>query len=103
MSLLTRNRDIVDSIIAEIELQLRNRQSFGRASADDRFDRIRIRGFLTVVPSYIFVEIEFGEEDLKDPKKIADDFVTEWCKCDSPENVRSFQQFVRDGERWGWD
>lgn len=103
MSLLTKNRDLVDTILSDITLKLRNRESFGRASAMDCFDVIQLNGFLTIVPSYVYVNIDVKEDDLMDPNAIVDKFVREWCKYDDTKSIRSFQQFVKDGERWGWD
>ena len=45
----------------------------------------------------------FDTPDLMDPNAIVDKFVREWCKYDDTKSIRSFQQFVKDGERWGWD
>ena len=103
MSLLSRNRDLINSIVADIDLKLRERESFYRASAMDRFNGIRIVGFLTVVPNYSFIGLDIDEEDLKNPEKIVNDFIMEWCKSDDQDSIRIFQQFIKDGERWGWN
>lgn len=103
MSLLSDNRELIESILQEIKLQLQNRETFSRAIAQDRFSEITIGGILTVVPSYIYTGIDIKEEDLKYPKKIVDDFVKEWCSCDDDKSIRYFQQFIKDGQRWGWD
>ena len=103
MSLLTKNNEQIQFIISDIEQQLRNRETFGRANAWDHGDKAEIVGFLTVVPSYAYVKIDVTEDDLVDPKNVADEFVHEWCKSDNPEDVRLFKRFIEDGNRWGWD
>ena len=103
MSLYTRKKKEIDSIVSSIELQLRNRESFGHASVMDRGSIVTLCGFLTVVPSYIFVDIDLNEEDLKNPNDVIDRFVAKWCRKDNTDEVRRFQQFISDGMRFGWD
>lgn len=103
MSLAERSRDKVDLVLDEIRSQLRNRESFGRVIINDRFSMFTLMGFLTIVPSYAFVKQDVTEEDLEDPKSVADKFVAHWCAVDDKENVDCFRRFIQCGERWGWD
>jgi hypothetical protein len=104
MSIKERKKQQIESAILDIELQLRNRETFGKVTAvEEVCDLISFKGYLTIIPSYVFTGIDVTEDDLDDPKAVADEFVTNWCNNDDQNSIRMFQQFITDGENWGWD
>ena len=104
MSIKERKKQQIESAILDIELQLRNRETFGRVTAvEEVCGLISFKGYLTIIPSYVFTGIDVTEDDLDDPKAVADEFVTNWCNNDDQNSIRMFQQFITDGENWGWD
>jgi hypothetical protein len=104
MSIKERKKQQIESAILDIELQLRNRETFGKVTAvEEACGLISFKGYLTIIPSYVFTGIDVTEDDLDDPKAVADEFVTNWCNNDDQNSIRMFQQFITDGENWGWD
>lgn len=67
------------------------------------WDWIEISGSLRKVPGYKFVECKVPFEFLGNTEENAKEFVTYWNEVTSPESIKCFAEFIKDGEKWGWD
>jgi hypothetical protein len=64
---------------------------------------IVINGLHKEVQGYYYSNSVEIKKDFSNYIECIDEFVTMWKEYDTPERVKAYKEFIRDGERWGWD
>ncbi|WP_341323491.1 hypothetical protein NSQ62_08435 [Solibacillus sp. FSL H8-0523] len=91
-------------IESEITKQLNDYPYFdGIDFCDVRAGGIQIRGFHKAITGYTYGSQITIKYDFSNWKECIEQFVGEWKRSDTKENINSYQSFLDAGDRWGWD
>ncbi len=64
---------------------------------------ICVQGLHKEVRGYYYGDAIKLEYDFSNGDEVINNFVDMWISLDNPEWLKSYQSFLRDGERWGWN
>jgi hypothetical protein len=91
----------IESIITE---QLKVFPNFeGIDFCDVNAGGIQVRGHHNQIKGYSFGNQPTINYDFSNLDEVIEQFVSMWEVSDTPKKVKEYQDFIRDGERWGWD
>ena len=66
-------------------------------------NKIDFSASLKQAPHYKYVSCELTLDDLDDVDGIASSLIEDWKNNTSPEDIKSFTDFITFGEKYGWD
>ena len=88
----------------EITKKLKNFPNFnGIDFCDVNADGIQIRGHHKLIKGYTYGSQPTIQYDFSNYEECINKFIKMWKEFDTPEQVKSYQNFITDGEKWGWD
>ena len=64
---------------------------------------IQVRGFHKLVNGYSYENQPTIEYDFRNVNEVIEEFVDTWKFFDTPQKVDSYLNFIREGQKWGWD
>lgn len=64
---------------------------------------IQIRGRHKQIEGYTYGKQPTIKYDFTNKDMVVSEFIEMWKAYDTPENVESFKEFLRQGEKYGWD
>ena len=101
--MLNENFDKLVFIENEITKRLKEYFNFdGIYFSDVSAGYIQVNGIHKKVKGYVygFVKLEY---DFSNIKEVIESFVEMWKESDNDESIKWYQDFLRDGERYGWE
>lgn len=64
---------------------------------------IQIRGHHKEIPTHTYGDQPTVKYDFSNKNEVITEFIEMWKESDTPENVRSFKDFIDFGNKYGWD
>ena len=99
----SKYRKILNLICEEIGLRLKSYPNFlGVSFTDVGAGGIQINGHHKE-SNYVYSHSPTLHYNFDNIKECIDDFVEAWIENDNPESVKSFNEFTKFGEEFGWD
>lgn len=101
---LNKHKDIMLYIQNKISDILCDYENFdGVDFCDVNAGGIQVRGFHKLVNGYSYGYQPTIKYDFSNVQEVINDFVNMWKQQDVPQNINNYLNFLRDGERYGWD
>ena len=88
----------------KIKDELSNFENFeGIDFCDVSANGIQVRGHHKKVRGYTYGFQPTINYDFSNVEEIVESFVNAWKREDNPEDVKSYLDFIHDGQKYGWD
>ena len=102
--ILEEHKGAMVKIEKEIRKGLKKYRTFkGIDFCDVGANGIQIRGHHLNVDGYIYGNQITLKYDFSNKDTVVKEFVEMWKKFDTPQRVKEFKSFIKDGKKYGWD
>lgn len=102
--ILEENKGAMVKIEREIRKGLKKYHTFkGIDFFDNHKDGIVISGHHLKVDGYVYGKQIILKYDFSNKDTVVKEFVEMWKKFDTPQRVKEYKSFIKDGKKYGWD